>query len=490
MSARAHDVAVVGAGFSGLGAAIRLKAAGVEDFVVLERGADVGGTWNANRYPGCRCDVPSNLYCYSFAPHPGWTRTFSSREEIWAYLRDCVDRHGLRAHLRLACEVSELAWSERTRRWQLDTSDGPLTARVVIAAMGALSEPAIPALPGIEGFGGRIVHSAAWPDDIDLSGARVAVLGTGASAVQLIPEIQPIVAELTVYQRTPPWVLPHPDRPTSPLERTLYRLVPLAQRAVRGAIAGARETMVLGLRHPALLRFGEQLGRRHLERQVGDPALRELLRPTYRLGCKRILISNRYYPALGQPNVTLVPYGVTALERDGVRAADGVVRPADVVIAATGFHVTDSPVSRRIRGRDGRTLSEHWDGCPRALRGTTIAGFPNLFMLLGPHTGLGHTSVLLMIEAQLGYILDALGAMAARGVEVVEPRAAAQDEWVAAVRRRARGTVWESGGCSSWYLDRGGHTVLWPDSSWRFRRELARFDLAAYRARTYSSGTA
>ena len=490
MNAGSHDVAIVGAGFSGLGAAIRLKAAGIDDFVVLERDADVGGTWNANRYPGCQCDVPSNLYCYSFAPHADWTRTFSLREEIWSYLRGCVDRFELRRHVRLGVEAQELAWDERARRWRLDTSAGPLTARIVIAAMGALSEPALPPLSGIERFGGRLFHSAAWPEGLDLQGARVAVLGTGASAVQLIPEVQSRAAQLTVYQRTAPWVLPHPDRATTSLERSLYRRVPVAQRAVRETVAAARETMVLGLRHPPLLRFGERLARRHLERQVADPELRELLRPEYRLGCKRILISNRYYPALGQPNVTLIPHAVTALEPGSVVAADGVALPADVVIAATGFHVTDSPVSRRIRGRDGRTLAEHWDGSPHAHRGTTIAGFPNLFMLLGPHTGLGHTSVLLMIEAQLGYVLGAMRAMAARGVEVVEPREAAQAEWVAGVRRRASGTVWETGGCSSWYLDRGGHTVLWPDSARRFRRELGRFDLAAYRARPYSSGTA
>jgi len=429
VNGRAHDVVVIGAGFSGLGAAISLKAAGIDDFAVLERDDDVGGTWNANRYPGAQCDVPSNLYCYSFAPHPGWTRTFSEREEIWSYLRDCVERYELRSHLKLGTEVAELAWLERARRWRLDTSDGPVTARIVIAAMGALSEPALPPLAGIERFGGRLLHSAAWPPEgLDLRGARVAVLGTGASAVQLIPEIQPDAAELTVYQRTAPWVLPHPDRPTSPIERALYRRVPFAQRAVRETVAAARETMVLGLRHPALLGFGERLGRRHLERQVADPELRELLRPAYRLGCKRILISNRYYPALTRPNVTLVAHEVTALESGGVLASDGVVRPAEVVIAATGFHVTDSPVTQRIRGRDGRTLFEHWDGRPHALRGTSIAGFPNLFMLLGPHTGLGHTSVLLMIEAQLGYVLAAIRAMATHGVEVVEPRAGAQAE--------------------------------------------------------------
>ena len=356
--------------------------------------------------------------------------------------------------------------------------------------MGALSEPALPALPGIERFGGRLFHSAHWPEDLDLRGARVAVLGTGASAIQVIPAIQRDVGELTVYQRTAPWVLPHPDRPTSRAERAIY-----AARRSRSA-PSARPSRPRARRSCsacATLRSwvsASGSGDATSSARSRTPRCVQLLRPGYRLGCKRILISNRYYPALTRPNVTLVPHEVTALEPGGVLAADGVVRPAEVVIAATGFHVTDSPVARRIRGRDGRTLSEHWNGRPHAHRGTTIAGFPNLFMLLGPHTGLGHTSVLLMIEAQLGYVLDAMRAMAAHGVEVLEPRAAAQAEWVAAVRRRARGTVWESGGCSSWYLDRDGHSVLWPDSARRFRRELARFDLAAYRARTYSSRSA
>jgi cation diffusion facilitator CzcD-associated flavoprotein CzcO len=481
----ALDVAIVGAGFSGVGAAIALRRAGIHDFAILEREPDIGGTWNANRYPGCRCDVPSHLYCFSFAPNPGWTHTFSGREEIWSYLRGCVERFGLRSHLRLGTEARVIEWDDRARRWRIETPAGAVTARVLIAAMGALSEPAMPRIPGLAAHRGRVVHSARWAEDLDLAGARVAVIGTGASAIQLIPEVAPLAERLTVYQRTPPWVLPHPGRTTTPFERALFRRLPLAQRAVRGSVAGARELLVLGLRHPALLHGGERLARRHLERQVVDPALRELLRPSYRLGCKRILISNDYYPALTRENVELVPHGASALEPGGVRAGDGVTRPADVVIAATGFHV--GAAAQRIRGRDGRTLAEHWDGRPRAHRGTAIAGFPNLFMLLGPHTGLGHTSVLLMIEAQIGYVLEALRQMASRGIEVIEPTQAAQAAWEGAVRRRARGTVWEQGGCASWYLDRGGHTVLWPDSARRFRRRVAHFDPSAYRARAYSS---
>jgi cation diffusion facilitator CzcD-associated flavoprotein CzcO len=481
-----HRVAIVGAGFSGLGVAIRLKAAGVDDFVILERADDVGGTWRANTYPGCQCDVPSHLYCYSFAPNPNWTRTFSRQSEIWEYLRGCVERYGLRAHLRLGVEVHECSWQERDGHWLLETAAGALTARVLVGAMGALSEPSMPEIAGIERFEGPLFHSAAWRHDVELGGARVALVGTGASAIQIAPQIQPIAGELAVYQRTPPWILPHPDRPISERERALYRAAPLAQKIVRGSIAWGREALVLGFRHPLLGGPGERLARRHLERQVADPDLREMLRPAYRLGCKRILISNRYYPALAQPNVTLVPHALTEIRPRSVIAADGIERPTDVIVAATGFRVTDSPASHRIRGRDGRTLAEHWHGRPRAYKGTTIAGFPNFFMLLGPHTGLGHTSVLLMIESQIDYLLGALRAMGERRIAALEPRPAAQEAFVDSVRRRARGTVWETGGCASWYLDAGGHSILWPDSARRFRRAMRRFDLESYLARPYS----
>jgi cation diffusion facilitator CzcD-associated flavoprotein CzcO len=474
-----HRVAIVGAGFSGLGAAIRLKAAGIEDFVVLERAAEIGGTWRDNTYPGCQCDVPSQLYCYSFAPNAEWTRTFSSQEEIWSYLRRCVERFGLAPHLRLGVELREARWQQDDAAWTLDTSVGILRVNALVAALGALSRPAFPAVRGLRRFEGPLFHSSAWRHDVRLAGARVALIGAGASAIQIAPAIQPLVAELGIYQRTPPWVLPHPDRPIRARERAVYRAVPVTMRARRAAIALARDALVVGFRHPALGRPGELIARRHLERQVADPRLREQLTPDYRFGCKRIVISDRWYPTLTKPNVTLVPHGVTEVRARSLVAADGVERAADVLIAATGFHI-GAAAALAIRGRDGRTLAEHWDGQPQAYKGTTVAGFPNLFLLLGPHTGLGHTSVLLMIESQIGYLVGALSLMAERGIATLEPRAQAQAAFEAGVRRRARGTVWETGGCVSWYLDAGGHSVLWPDSAWRFRRALRRFDAAAY----------
>ena len=483
-----HRIAIIGAGFSGLGAAAQLKAAGIDDFVVLERAGEVGGTWRSNTYPGCQCDVPSHLYSYSFAPNPDWSRTFSHQAEIRDYLRACVERFDLGNHLRLGVEVVDCSWQDADGHWLLETSAGALSATVVVAAMGALSEPSLPAVAGSESFEGPLFHSADWRHDVDLRGARVALLGTGASAIQIAPEIALVAGELVVYQRSPPWILPHPDRPIAAGERALFRAVPLVQRALRHAIAWVRETFVLGFRHPALGRPGEALARRHLERQVADPLLREWLVPGYRFGCKRILMSNRYYPALQRPNVTLVPHAVAEIRPHSVVAADGVERPADVIVAATGFRI--GAAFAQIRGRDGRTLAAHWRGEPQAHKGTTIAGFPNLFMMLGPHTGLGHTSVLLMIEAQIGYLVAALRAMDEGAIAVLEPRPEAQAAFVAAVRRRARGTVWESGGCASWYLDAGGHSILWPDSAWRFRRSLRRFDRASYLARPYSSNSA
>ncbi len=479
-------IAIVGAGFAGLGAAIRLRAAGIEDFVVLERAEAVGGTWRDNSYPGCQCDVASHLYSYSFAPNPDWSRTFSHQQEIWDYLRSCVQRFDLGPHLRLGVEVRECTWLAEERHWLLETSDGELTATVLVAAMGALSQPAEVDFPGAPDYRGVLFHSARWRHDVDLRGARVALVGTGASAVQIAPHLARQASELVVYQRTPPWILPHADRPIGRTERLLYRSFPLAQRVVREAIELGREPLVVGFRHPLAGRPLEALARRHLERQVSDPLLREQLRPHYRLGCKRVLLSNRYYPALERANVTLVPHAVAALRGGSVLAGDGIERAADVVVAATGFRVSDPLAAHHIRGRDGRTLAEHWRGAPQAYKGTTIAGFPNLFMLLGPHTGLGHSSVLLMIESQIGYLLGGLEAMEQGAIATLEPRPESQAAFVAAVRARTRGTVWESG-CASWYLDAGGHSILWPDSVRRFKRELRRFDVSSYLARPYSS---
>jgi cation diffusion facilitator CzcD-associated flavoprotein CzcO len=474
-------VAIVGSGFGGLGAAIRLKQEGREDFVVFERAGEVGGTWRDNSYPGCACDVQSHLYSFSFAPNPGWTRKFSPQPEIWEYLKRCARDFGVLPHIRFREEVRGAAWDEDAQRWRVETSRGTYAASALVLASGALSEPSLPALRGLERFEGKVFHSARWAHEYDLGGRRVAVVGTGASAVQFVPEIQPRVARLDLYQRTPPWVVPRRDRAHGERERRLFRRFPLAQRAARSAIYLFREVFLLGFRHLWLAGRIEALARRHLEKSVRDPALRAKLTPDYRIGCKRVLISNDYLPALTRPNVEVVTEGIREVRERSIVDRAGVERPADAIIFGTGFRVTDPPLAKHLRGRGGRTLSEVWMGSPRAHAGTTVAGFPNFFILMGPNTGLGHNSVVYMMEAQIEHLLAALGHLRRSGASAIEPRAEAQAAYVAEVQRRMEGTVWVAGGCASWYLDSTGrNSTLWPDFSWRFRRRVSRLDPDEY----------
>jgi cation diffusion facilitator CzcD-associated flavoprotein CzcO len=476
-------VAIVGSGFAGLGMAIRLKQRGMHDFVVLERAGDIGGTWRDNTYPGCQCDVPSHLYSFSFAPNPHWTRTYSTQPEIQAYLQSTAREYGVVPHVRLHSELLEAAWDENTRRWRLTTAAGELTADVTVLGVGALSEPRMPDIPGLDTFEGAAFHSATWDHDRDLTGRRVAVIGTGASAIQFVPESQPRVERLHVFQRTAPWIMPHTDRPVTMTERRIFRAVPALQRAIRSAVWAGREVLVLGFtRRASLMRLPEKLARRHLRDQVADPELRARLTPEYTLGCKRILVSNRWYPALTQPNVEVVTDRVAEVRPHSVVTADGVEREVDTIIAGTGFLVTEFPNGERVRGRDGRTLAAAWGGSMQAYLGTTITGFPNLFTLVGPNTGLGHSSMVYMIESQIAYVMDALGVMDREGVVEADVRPAVQAAYNAEIQGRMRATVWSSGGCASWYLDASGrNTVLWPDFTFSFRRRTRRFQPGDYR---------
>lgn len=484
-NARRVEVAIVGSGFGGLGAAIRLKQEGIHDLVLLERADDVGGTWRDNTYPGCACDVQSHLYSFSFAPNPEWSRAFSPQPEIQAYLKRCAEEFGVMPHVRLGHEVRGAAWDADALRWRIETTRGPFSARVLVVAAGALSDPVVPPLPGLETFRGAAFHSARWDHGFDLRGRRVAVVGTGASAIQFVPEIQPLVSRLHLFQRTAPWIIPRHDHALSPRRQRLYRRFPAAQRAVRGAIYLLREGMVLGFRHPRMMRLAQRAALRHLERGVPDPALRAKLTPDFTMGCKRVLLSNDYLPALSRPNVEVVTERIAEVRAETIVTADGVEREVDAILFGTGFQPTDPPLGRAIRGRGGRTLAQAWEGSPRAHLGSTVAGFPNLFFLLGPNTGLGHTSVVYMIEAQVEHLLAAMHHMRERGVAALEPRPEAQAAWVAEVDRRMRGTVWTSGGCASWYLDRTGrNSTLWPDFTWRFRRRVARLRSDEYEAVT------
>jgi cation diffusion facilitator CzcD-associated flavoprotein CzcO len=482
---RSHwRVAIVGAGFSGLGMAARLAHEGMRDFVVLERAEDLGGTWRENTYPGCACDVPSNLYSFSFAPNPAWTRTFSRQPEIWQYMRTLAREQGLDAHIRYGHQVTAARWDAQQQQWQITTSSGDLTADVLVAAAGPLSDPMLPEIEGIDSFAGTIFHSARWRHDHALAGEHVAVIGTGASSIQLIPEIQPLVERLHVFQRTPPWVVPQRDRPTTRAERTLYRALPPLQRLVRGAVYAARELFVLPLMRPRVGSLPERAARKHLGEQVHDADLRARLTPSYRIGCKRILISDSYYPALVQPNVELVTDAIDAITPRGILTRDGVERELDTIILGTGFHATDFPTAQWIYDGDGQSLAQKWRGSAQAYLGTAVAGFPNLFLLVGPNTGLGHNSIIFMIESQLHYLMQCLRFMQGSDMDVIEVREPIQRHYNEELQQRLRGTVWNSGGCASWYLDeQGRNTIIWPGSSWPFRRRLRRFEPADYKLR-------
>lgn len=470
-------IAIVGSGFGGLGAAIRLKQQGERDFVILERAADLGGTWRDNGYPGCACDVESHLYSFSFALNPDWSRSFSPRGEIWDYLRSCAERAGLQPHIRFGHEVREARWDEAAQRWAIETALGDFQAGILVMASGALSDPVVPRIRGLERFRGEAFHSARWNHSFDLRGKRVAVVGTGASAIQFVPAIQPLVGRLHLFQRTPAWVLPRNDRARSRAARWLTRHVPGLQRLLRAFIYARRELLLLAFQHPRLARIAERAALAHLRKGVGDAELRRKLTPGFTLGCKRVLLSNDYFPAVARPNVELVTEEIAEVRERSIVDGAGTERPVDAIIFGTGFQPTSPPLARHVFGRGGTKLSEAWSPSPSAHLGTSVVGFPNLFVLLGPNTGLGHTSVIYMIEAQVEHFLEVLRLMRKDGIRAIEPSPEAQARFVAQVDRRMSGTVWVAGGCASWYLDSSGrNSTLWPDFTWRFRRRALRVD--------------
>ncbi len=475
-------IVIVGGGFSGLGLAIRLKQRGVADFVVLERAPDVGGTWHHNTYPGCTCDVPSHLYSFSFAPNPNWSQTYSPQAEIRDYLRRCADDFGIRPHLRTNVDVEAANWREDDQLWEIDTSAGPYTATVLVSGMGPLTEPKLPDVPGLESFEGKTMHSARWDHAYDLKGKRVASIGTGASAIQYVPEIRAEVEKLYVFQRTAPWIMPHGNRSITDLERALYRHVPFAQQLVRAGVYVGRELLVLGfVKEPKLMALLARLARAHMHKQISDPDLRDQVTPDYTGGCKRMVPSNRWYRALAQPNVELVTGALREVRKRSVIDASGVEREVDAIILGTGFRVTDMPVSHQVRGRNGALLADVWQGSPRSYLGTSVPGFPNFFTLLGPNTGLGHSSMVYMAESQVEHVRNAIGKLDAAGAATIEVRPEAHAAFNREVDKQMQGTVWDTGGCSSFYLDATGrNATLWPDWTWRFRHRAAHFDSDAY----------
>jgi cation diffusion facilitator CzcD-associated flavoprotein CzcO len=463
------DILIAGAGFSGIGMGIALKKAGIESFLVLERASDVGGTWRENIYPGCACDIPSMLYSFSFERNDDWTRLFPPQEEIWDYLRRCSVKYGVQPHIRFETELQDARYDEGTGTWAVRTQHGTLRSRVLVSAMGPLDKPNVPEIAGLERFAGATFHSSRWDRGFDLRGKNVAVIGTGASSIQFVPQIAPIVRQLTLFQRTPPWIVPKPDAPVSPLQRMLRRFPPYAW-AVRTFIYWFLEVRAYGFTvDPKLLGFFEQTALRHLERQVPDPVLRAKLMPDYRMGCKRVLLADDYYPTLQRENVELVTTPIRELREGAIVTEDGAVRPIDALIFGTGFRATDAIAPVKMYGRGGVELGEAWQRGAEAYLGISVAGFPNLYFLIGPNTGLGHNSMILMIEAQIRYVMSALEYMRRKQVAVLAVRADVQRDFNERLQEQMKHTVWLTG-CKSWYLDKDGrNTTLWPSFTFAYR---------------------
>ncbi|WP_370946112.1 flavin-containing monooxygenase [Amycolatopsis sp. cg5] len=463
------EVIIVGTGFSGLGMAIQLKRQGRNDFVLLEKADDIGGTWRDNSYPGCACDVPSHMYSYSFEPKADWSRAYSRQPEIWDYLKELTEKYGLREHIRFGEEVTSAKWGDN--EWVVGTSKGEYRGQFLVAGVGALHIPNIPALPGIERFKGHSFHSATWDHGYDLHGKRVAVVGTGASAIQFVPEIVGDVSELHLYQRTPPWVLPRGNGRIKESTQRLFERVPLVRKAYRNAVYWTAESLAVGFNgHPGILKVGEYFGKRHIAKQIADPELRRKVTPNYTLGCKRVLGSNKYYRALTSDHVDVITDGIHEVREHSIVTADGVEREVDAIIYATGFHVTDSFDYLDIKGRGGVDLATHWrdEGIQTHL-GITVNGFPNAFFLLGPNTGLGHNSVVFMIESQIRYALDAMKMVRRSRAEAFEVRPSVQAAFNAEIQRKLASGVWSTGGCTSWYLDsKGVNRTIWPGFTWQY----------------------
>jgi cation diffusion facilitator CzcD-associated flavoprotein CzcO len=481
------DVLIAGAGFSGLGMAIKLRQAAMESFLIIEKNNDIGGTWWANRYPGCACDIPAHLYSFSFDRNPDWSRMYAPREEIHAYLKSCAQRHGVMPQVRLNTELREAVWDEAGCLWRVTTSDGSkILARILISAVGVLRIPRCPEITGLEHFAGASFHSTDWDDTVDLSGKNVAVIGTGASAIQIVPEIASQPKRLYLFQRTPPWILPKLDFAIPKRWKERFRHMPGLGWLFRQLLFCRQELTVLGLIGPRWIgKRGEKMALDHLRKQVKDPVLRAALTPKYEIGCKRVLLSNDFYPALQRPNVELVTAGIQEIREHSILTADGKERAVDAIVFGTGFRATEMLPDTRIVGRDGLEIHDAWKERVSAYMGMTVSGFPNFFILLGPNTGLGHNSVVLMIEAQVGYIMSCLRMMRRKKAAVMELRPERQHRFAEHLRKRLARTVWQTGGCVSWYQDpkTGENPSIWPGSVVEYMQRTRSVSAADYNLR-------
>lgn len=478
-------VAIVGGGFGGLCMAIKLREAGIEDFVVLEKAAEVGGTWRDNTYPGAACDVQSHMYSYSFEGNPDWSRRYSGWREIQDYILRVTDKHRLHDNIRFNSEVGAAHFDEKRARWTLRLTDGTrVDCQHWVLATGPLHVPSIPEFPGLENFKGKVFHSSQWDHDYDLGGKKVVSVGTGASAIQYVPEIAPKVDQLTVVQRTPGWIVPRDERAYSQRDKSWFRRFPLLRKLHRARLYWSNESRVLPIFHPRLASLLEPLVKQFIRYQVKDKETARKLTPNYRLGCKRIMISNRYYPTFNRPNVELVTEGVKEIREHSIVFSDGSEREMDCLVLGTGF-VVDPRIYMKgfeITGLPGHRLQDDWRNASEAYLGVSVAGYPNMFQMVGPNTGLGHNSIIFMIECQARYIVDAIGKVARRGVDYLDVKRSDMDAFNDQLQKDLKGTVWQSGGCSSWYQQADGRNVaIWPYSTWRYWLKTRSLDESVYR---------
>ncbi len=478
------SVGIVGAGFGGVGMGVKLAKLGIEDFEIFERGDTVGGVWRANTYPGAACDVPSHLYSFSFAKGSDWSRRYAPQPDILRYLRGVSDRFGLGSHLRLGSEVTRASFDADAGRWTLETDSGEQRSfDVLVTACGQLTRPAMPALEGLEDFAGPAFHSAEWDHEVELEGRRVAVIGTGASAIQFVPEIAPLASRLVIYQRSAPWIMPKSDRAYPDWEKRLMKRFPARVAFSRLGFFAFLESATYGFTGTEwMMRPFKFAADRERAKQLQDPELRAKATPNYTIGCKRVLFTSDWYPTLNRPNVELVDGSVDRITRDGVIAADGVERPADVIIFGTGFQSHRFVAPMEVRGLEGRELNDVWGDRAEAYLGTTVTGFPNMFVLYGPNTNHGSGSVPYTLECQFSYILDAIHHLQTPGFRWLDVRPETQAAWRREMEERSRSTVWTSGGCGNWYVNaRGINTNNWPGPWLEYRRRTKQINPADYR---------
>lgn len=470
---------IIGTGFSGLGMAISLKQSGEEDFLVLERADEVGGTWRENTYPGCACDVPSHLYSFSFAQNPDWSRSFSPWHEIKEYLIRTTNEFGIREHIRFKTKATEFRYDESTSRWTVQMESGnQLTTRFLIVGSGPLAVPVIPEFPGINDFQGPVMHSGQWNHDIDLTNKNVLIIGTGASTIQIAPAIAETVKELNIIQRTPPWIFPRKDRAIANWQKKLFRTFPRLQNLYRGFIFANNEFRGLGLTHrPKLLSIATKMALRHIRKNIPEPELRAKVTPDYTIGCKRALLSDDYYPALCRDNVHLHTHNIDHILHDGIMLDNDQQIKADVILYGTGFHGNKPLIGLEVYGKNNRSLKQEWDteNGAEGYYGTCVSGYPNLFTLMGPNTGLGHNSVVIMIEHQIRLIQRLLEFCRQHNAQTIEPKEEVQTAFNQRIREDLSSMVWQSGGCHSWYqLANGKNVALWPGLTYEFKREIDR----------------